>query len=145
MTVFFSGSFNPFTVGHASIVQRAVEQFDHVVIGVGINVNKPEGQREAQERMRHICSLYMDNPAVSVITYSGLTAIAAAQNGATAILRGVRNVRDFEYERDMADVNRRINGMETIMMFSLPEMACISSSVVRELQAFGADTGDMLP
>lgn len=145
MTVFFAGSFNPFTVGHASIVERALQQFDRVIIGVGININKEGGAQEADARKQHIEELYDDVPAVSVVTYSGLTAIAAAENGASAILRGVRSVHDFEYEREMADVNRRINGMETVLLFALPELACVSSSVVRELRAFGLDTSDYEP
>ncbi len=144
-TVFFAGSFDPFTTGHASIVERALGQFDRVIIGIGVNVNKPTGAQEAEERRRHIAELYADIPDVSVMTYSGLTAIAASEAGASALLRGVRSVKDFEYERDMADVNRRINGMETVLMFALPELACVSSSLVRELEAFGADTSGLVP
>lgn len=140
MKVFFAGSFNPFTVGHASIVERALRMFDEIIIGIGINVNKEGAAEAAEERCDAIRRLYAGVPRVSVTAYSSLTAIAAAEAGCSALLRGIRSVSDFESERQMADVNMRINGMETIIMFSLPEYGCISSSLVRELQAFGYST-----
>ena len=145
MKLFFSGSFRPFTVGHADLVRRAVALGADVVIGVGVNVRKDGDEGEAAVRCKKIAGLYADCPRVNVITYTGLTAVAAREAGCDAILRGVRSVKDFEYEREMADINRCINGMDTLTLFADPELACISSSMVRELEAFGFDASQYLP
>ena len=143
---FFAGSFNPFTAGHASIVERALPIFpEGIVIAVGINANKQHSTEEAEERRRAIAELYGDNPLVTVTVYSGLTVEAARQAGADVLLRGARTVSDFEYELNMADVNRRISGMETVLLFTLPEHTAVSSSIVRELKSYGADVSQFLP
>lgn len=142
---FFPGSFNPFTVGHASVVERGLALFDRIVIGVGYNVSKPEGAEAARERAVKISRLYAGEPRIEVTTYASLTVTAAAEAGAGFILRGIRSVKDFEYERDMADINRKLSGIETVIMFSLPELAALSSSVVRELERFGADISEFIP
>lgn len=144
-TAFFAGSFRPFTAGHASIVDRGLRIFDRIVIGIGVNADKPGSQADADARCAGISAIYRSDPRVSVIVYSGLTADAAAAAGACALLRGVRSVHDFEYERDMADINRRLSGIETVLLYSLPEMACLSSSVVRELRSYGRDVTEFLP
>lgn len=143
----FAGSFDPFTVGHASIVERALPLFDCIVIAVGVNAAKVS-DADATGRVRAIERLYAALPPgkVKVVCYSGiLTAQLAAQVGAKWLLRGVRSVRDFEYERDLADLNRRIAGLETVLLPALPEMAAVSSSAVRELQSYGADVTSFLP
>ena len=140
---FFPGSFNPFTIGHASIVERALAIFDHVIVGVGVSADKPA--TDIGERLAAIRRCYDGDTRVQVVSYTGLTAIVARQLGATALVRGVRSVKDFEYERDMADINRRLNGIETVLLYSLPELSAISSSVVRELQAHGVDPAQFLP
>lgn len=145
MAVFFAGSFNPFTVGHASIVERALAQFGAVMIGVGYNVNKPGADDDARGRRDTIARLYAGDSRVSVVVYDTLTGEAARRAGATALVRGVRTVRDFEYERDMADANRRIFGLETVLFFAEPQLSYVSSSLVRELQAFGRDVSEFLP
>lgn len=141
---FFAGSFDPFTIGHASIVQRALGLFDEIVVGVGINPLKTSAE-EAERRAKHIVRLYENEPRIVVSTYSGLTVDAARDSGATCLLRGVRSVKDFEYERDMADINRQLSGLETVLLYSLPEYSAVSSSMVRELQAFGKDVSRYLP
>lgn len=141
---FFAGSFDPFTIGHASIVERALKIFDIVVIGVGINSLKTSDV-EAERRALSIVRLYERNPRVRVSTYTGLTVDAARDAGATCLLRGVRSVKDFEYERDLADINRQLSGLETVLLYSLPEYSAVSSSLVRELQAFGKDVSRYLP
>ena len=141
---FFAGSFDPFTIGHASIVERALKIFDIVVIGVGINSLKTSAV-EAERRGLSIVRLYEQNPRVRVSTYTGLTVDAAHEAGATCLLRGVRSVKDFEYERDLADINRQLSGLETVLLYSLPEYSAVSSSLVRELQAFGKDVSRYLP
>ena len=138
----FPGSFDPFTRGHASIVERALQLFDHVVIAIGYNAAKISHD-DISRREATIRSVYHDRwERVSVISYSGLTADAAR---ACAIVRGIRSVKDFEYERDMADINRQLSGLETVLLFSLPELAAVSSSLVRELKALGTDISHFLP
>lgn len=143
-TALFPGSFRPFTVGHADIVRRALDVFDRIIIGVGVNIAKdPTG---AQCVVENIEIIYSNEPRVSVRTYSSLTARFAAEVGACAIVRGIRSVKDFEYERDMADVNARLEpAIPTVVLFADPSLAAISSSVVRELQAFGENVDQYLP
>ena len=103
----FPGSFDPFTVGHASIVERGLPLFDEIVIGVGVNENK-RALYTAEERVEHIRQLYADEPRVRVVSYSDLTIDLAHREGAKFILRGLRSVKDFEYERDIASMNQRL-------------------------------------
>lgn len=126
-------------------MDRALRQFDGVVIAIGANADKADSMNSAQERCRTIEALYSNEPRVRVVVYTELTAHAAARNGCSAIVRGVRSVQDFEYERNMADVNRRLNGMETILLMTLPELACVSSSIVRELDSYGCDISQFMP
>lgn len=142
--VLFPGSFNPFTRGHADIVRRALLMFDEVVVGVGCNESKAGGV-SPEERAENIRKLYAGNPRVRVGCYSGLTADFAKANGVVAIVRGVRSFADYEYEMQMADVNRQLFGIETIILPASPEFAALSSSVVRELLHFGHDVSDLLP
>lgn len=144
-TAFYAGSFNPFTIGHRSIVERALTIFDRVVIGVGYNIHKPTAAQDADSRAESIGRLFASEPRVEVVSYGTLTTEAAIANGAGVLLRGARNSTDFEYERNIAEVNRRLSGLETVIMLSLPEHDCISSSMVRELRSFGADTTPYLP
>ncbi len=143
-TILFPGSFNPFTVGHQSLVARVLPLFDRVVIAVGVNARKDSGDETAQ-RVEAIRALYASEPKVSVIAYSGLTVDACEAEGARWMLRGVRSTTDFEYERNLADINRRISGIETLLLFTLPEYASVSSSMVRELRSYGRDVSEFLP
>jgi pantetheine-phosphate adenylyltransferase len=144
-TGIFVGSFNPFTIGHDSIVRRALPLFDRLVIGVvADNVHKP-GMTPATERLQAIRQLYHDLPAVEVKIFSGLAMDFARQEGARFIVKGVRTVSDFEYEQWQADFNRKLGGIETILLYTEPELASISSSAVRELQHFGVDVSAYLP
>lgn len=144
-TAFYAGSFNPFTIGHYSIVERGLEVFDRIVIGVGYNMSKPGAETAAEDRVKEINRLFASNDRVICTAYVGLTTEAAKTYSATALLRGVRGVADFEYERTLADVNRRISGLETVLLLTLPEHSFISSSVVRELAHFGEDVTPFLP
>lgn len=141
----FPGSFNPFTRGHQRIVERALSLFDNVIILFGININKPETDEAMQAELASVKELYASDERVSVEAYKGLTVDAARDFGADAILRGVRNVSDFEYERNMADINMKLSGIETVILVAEPQMALISSSMVRELASYGADVSDYLP
>ena len=144
-TGIFVGSFNPFTVGHDSIVRRALPLFDRLVIGVvGDQVHKPD-MPGTEERIKAIASLYADEPRIEVKPYYGLTVDFARAENARFIVKGVRSVKDFEYEREQADVNRQLSGIETILLFADPQFSSISSSMVRELQHFGADVSPFLP
>ena len=144
-TAIFVGSFDPFTVGHDSVVRRALPLFDRLVVGVvGDNVHKPD-MCPAVERMRVIEELYANEPAVEVKPYYGLAVDFAREQGASYIIKGVRSVKDFEYEREQADINRQISGIETILLFAEPQLASVSSSVVRELRHFGQDVSMFLP
>jgi pantetheine-phosphate adenylyltransferase len=142
----FVGSFDPFTVGHDSIVTRALPLFDRLVIGVvGDQVHKPD-MPSAEERMKAIKELYKDEPAIEVKPYYGLAVDFAKAEGAHFIVKGVRSVKDFEYEREQADINRQISGgIETLLLFAEPELASVSSSMVRELKHFGVDVSPYLP
>ena len=143
-TAIFPGSFDPFTIGHAAIVERGLSLFDRIVIGVGKNESK-RSLYTAEERVRAISELYADNPQVKVVGYDDLTIDLARREGAQFILRGIRSVKDFEYERDIANINERLAGIETVLLITDPQHASISSSVVRELIAFGKDVTEFLP
>ena len=141
----FTGSFDPFTKGHQNIVDRALQSVaDEVVIAIGINHDK-HSTFSCEERLQAIRKLYKDNPNVQVDTYEGLTTDYAQRIGADFLLRGVRSVKDFEFERDIAEVNKRLTGIETVLLFTAPEYACISSSVVRELMSHNTNVNDFLP
>ena len=140
----FPGSFDPFTIGHASIVERGLPLFDEIVIGVGFNANK-RSLLSPEERVEAIRNLYADEPRIRVVAYNDLTIDLARREGANYILRGLRSVKDFEYERDIANINHRLAGVETVLLFTEPQFSDISSSVVRELIAFGKDVTDFLP
>ena len=140
----FPGSFDPFTRGHDDIVKRALGLFDEVIIAVGYNESK-KGWLTPEERVRTISKLYADEPRITVESYTGLTADFAREHGVTAIIRGVRTTADFEYEMQMADVNRQLAGIETILLPASPQLSSISSSIVRELAHFGRDVSSLLP
>ena len=145
MTGIFVGTFDPFTIGHDSIVRRALPLFDRLIIGVvGDNVNKPD-MRPVKERIQTIEALYQGYTAIEVKPYFGLTMEFARNVGAQFIVKGVRSVIDFEYERQQADFNRRLGGIETILLYTEPELASVSSSAVRELSHFGVDVSPFLP
>lgn len=137
-TLVFPGSFDPFTAGHRSLVERALPMCGRLVIAIGVNASKTPPETVAA-RLDAIRSLYAGDPRVEVTSYTGLTVDLCATLGARWMLRGVRSVADFEYERNLADINRRLAGVETLLLFALPEMACISSSMVRELASYGHD------
>lgn len=145
MKALFAGSFNPFTIGHESIVKRTLCFADEVVIAIGVNNAKENPETETEERIQTIRSYFTDEPRVTVLAYEGLTVDFARQVQADVMVRGVRSVKDFEYEREMADVNRKISGMETILLFSEPELSAVSSSIVRELKAHGKNISKFLP
>lgn len=142
--VIFPGSFDPFTIGHANLVERAARLFDEVIIAVGYNEQK-KGWLPVEERVRALREYYSAMPQVRVESYTGLTVDFAQSQGARFILRGVRSVKDYEYELGIADINARLADVETVVLLADPTIAGISSSVVRELHHFGRDITPWLP
>ena len=143
-TALFAGSFDPYTIGHHSLVERALQMFDKVIIAVGINSGKGSSMT-ADERVASIAANYQGNERVEVHAYNGLTMDFAREVGATVLLRGVRGIKDFEYERELADVNKQIGGIDTVLLVSEPGYSSVSSSVVRELMRYGKDVSELLP
>ena len=144
-TAIFPGSFDPFTLGHQAVVEQALRLFDKVVIAIGENVGK-RSLLTTEARQRLISDLYKNDERVECITYSTLTGDVARKVGASAIVRGVRNTIDFEYERTMALTNSRLfPEIETVILLTPPALADVSSSTVRELLAFGRDVQEMMP
>ena len=143
-TLLFPGSFDPFTIGHKWVVDKALTIADRVVIAIGINENKTRTfSIEDVEKM--IQKVYAQNPQVEVVTYKGLTIDIAKEVEADAIVRGVRSTIDFEYEKSIADTNRELSGIETILLFTHPTLSHISSSMVRELNHFGYNISKYIP
>ena len=141
----FAGSFDPFTRGHEVVVEEALRLFDRVVVGVGENVSK-KGLLAVEERCRLIEDLYRDQERVSVARYSTLTGDFAREVGATALVRGVRNSVDFEFERTIEATNRQIfPELTTVLLVTPADYMHISSSMVRELLAFGRSVDEFLP
>lgn len=140
----FPGTFDPFTIGHYSVVNRALTFMDEVVIGIGINENK-KTWFPTEKRVDMIRQLFADEPRVKVDSYDSLTIDFAKTKEAQFIVRGIRTVHDFEYEETIADINRKLAGIETILLFTEPELTSISSTIVRELLQFGKDVTPFLP
>lgn len=143
-TAVFPGTFDPFTIGHDALVRRALNVVDELYIAIGINTGK-HTMLSLNERMERIATLYGDEPRIHVVSYEGLTTDFAQSVGAQFIIRGVRSAIDFEYERNIADVNRMLTGIDTLLLMSEPQYAAISSSMVRELAHFGKDISDYIP
>lgn len=140
----FAGTFDPFTLGHKSIVDRTLSVADEIIIAIGVNPNK-QTMFTLDERIIYINKVFADNPRITVTHYEGLTTDFARSVGADFLVRGVRYVKDFEYERQIADVNRQISGIETILLFTEEQYANISSSIIRELISYGKDVTQFLP
>ena len=138
------GSFDPFTIGHESLVSRGLELVDEIVIAIGVN-NTKQTYFTAEQRLAMISELYKNNQAVRVESYSSLTVDFAKEVGAKFILRGVRTVSDFEYERTIADMNRAISGVDTIVLFTEPSLSHVSSSLVRELLKYKHEITHFIP
>lgn len=143
MTGLFTGSFDPYTIGHDNILRRALPLFDKIVIGIGVNERK-QYMQTADERLDNISKIYASEPKVEVKTYNDLTIDFAKRVGAQYIIKGVRSVKDFEYEREQADINRQLSGIETLLLYAEPQYANISSSLVRELRYFGRNADEFL-
>ena len=141
----FPGSFDPFTKGHEAVVEEALKLFDRVVVAIGHNIQK-RGFLTVEARKALIERVYKDNPRVEVTIYTTLTGDEARRVGATAIVRSVRNMTDFDYERTIANANRfAYKELSTVIVLVPVEVEHISSSLVRELHAFDRDVEGLLP
>ena len=143
-TGIFTGSFDPFTIGHENIVRRALPLFDRLIIGVGINEHK-QYMQDADTRKRRIQEVFRNEPHITVKTYSDLTIDFARREMAQFIVKGVRSVKAFEYEREVAYGIYQLTGIDTLLLYADPKLAFLSSSMVRELIHFGKDVREFLP
>ncbi len=140
----FPGTFDPFTIGHYSIVERGLSIFDEIVIGIGVNHLK-KTLFDEKKRYNIIQQAFADEPRVKIKIYTNLTIDFAESVNAQYILRGLRTVTDFEYERTIADTNRILSGIETVILFTEAAYAHISSTVARDLMSHGKDIAAFLP
>lgn len=140
----FPGTFDPFTIGHYNLVMRGLDIFNEIIIGIGVNLSK-KTLFDAGKRIDIIRQAFSNEPRVRVMTYDSLTVDFAASVEAKYILRGLRTVSDFEYEHTIANANRQLNGLETVLLFTETEYSFISSTVVRDLIAYGKDITAFLP
>ena len=140
----FPGSFDPFTIGHYSVVKRGLKLFDHITIGVGSNCSK-KSFFTLEKRLDIIRQAFHDEPRVSVKAYDSLTIDFAKEEKADFILRGVRSANDFEYEKSIADINKRLSSIETVLLFTEPQHSAVSSTIVRDLLSYGKEVAEFLP
>lgn len=140
----FPGSFDPFSKGHQHIVEKALPLFDKIVIGIGRNSQKKQ-TCSAQERVKVIAEIYKNNPKIEARVFDELAVDFAREVKATYIIRGLRSKEDFVYEQQVAEANKTLTGIETLFFCSDAEKKEISSSLLRELKAFGKDISNYLP
>ena len=141
----FPGTFDPVTLGHIDIIDRALPLFDKLVIGIGSNVNKVPMFSDEQ-RLQWVREIYKNNNKVEAVVYNGLTVECCKTVGANFILRGIRYVNDFEYEKAIADMNRSLDGhVETIFLTCLPQFTSVASTLVRDVLRNGGDVSQFLP
>jgi pantetheine-phosphate adenylyltransferase len=141
----FPGSFDPFTVGHESIVNRALPLFDKIVIAIGYNADK-QSFFPIEKRIQWIKEAFDHNPKIEVETFDGLTVEYCKKKGAKFILRGLRTAADFEYERAIAQINKKMEDeLESIFLLTTPEHTMITSTVVRDIIRHNGDASQFLP
>jgi pantetheine-phosphate adenylyltransferase len=141
----FPGTFDPVTLGHTDIIDRALPLFDKLVIGIGRNINKVPMFSE-QQRLEWLREIYKGNAKVEAVVYEGLTVECCKEVGANFILRGIRYVNDFEYEKAIADMNRSLEeDIETIFLTCLPQYTSVASTLVRDVLKNGGDVSRFLP
>lgn len=144
-TAIFPGSFDPPTLGHIDLILRASKMTDRLIVAVLNNCSKTP-LFSVEERVTMLKSIVSDYPEIEVCSFQGLLVEFAKEQGATVVIRGIRNVTDFLYEQQMADVNRLLYGdIDTVFLLTNPEYAAISSSTVREVAYFGGDISKMVP
>lgn len=141
----FPGSFDPFTIGHESIVRRALPMFDKIIIMIGFNSNK-QSFFPLEKRLKWINQIFEDESKVEIQSHEGLTVDFCKQVNANYILRGLRTSADFEYERAIAQVNKKMHPeLETVFLLTMPEHTPVNSSIVRDIILHGGDASMFLP
>ena len=140
----FPGSFDPITLGHTDVINRALPLFDEIIIAVGINADK-KYMFSLEERLNFIKESYIDIPKIKVETYSGLTIDFCTKINADFILRGLRNPADFEFEKAIAQTNRKLSKIETVFLLTSSDTSFISSSIVRDVLRNGGDISSLVP
>jgi pantetheine-phosphate adenylyltransferase len=141
----FPGSFSPFTVGHQSVVNRALPLFDKIIISIGINSEKNQ-YFSIEERLQWIKDVYGNNPKIEIKFYEGLTVDFCKKENANYILRGLRDSHDFKFEKGIAQMNKDLNKeVETIFIITPPEISHISSSIIRDIIKNGGDVSKFIP
>jgi len=137
------GSFDPVTLGHLDVIGRVVEQFDEVVVAVLINKRK-QGLFSVEERIAMLDDVTADLPNVRTDSFHGLLVDYCRDHGIKAIVKGLRAVTDFDYELQMAQMNQRLSGVDTLFMSTSPEFSFVSSSLVKEVATYGGDVAHLL-
>jgi pantetheine-phosphate adenylyltransferase len=140
----FPGSFDPITLGHVDIINRGLELFDEIIIAIGVNADK-KYLFSLEQRIAFITQLFAHVDKIKVMSYEGLTADLCQREGAQFILRGLRNTTDFEFEKAIAQTNAKLQEIETILLFSKPEHAFISSTIVRDVMRNNGEYSFMVP
>ncbi|MDG2086470.1 MAG: pantetheine-phosphate adenylyltransferase [Flavobacteriales bacterium] len=141
----FPGSFSPFSIGHQSVVEKALPLFDKIIISIGVNSKKNQ-YFSIQERMQWIESVYANNNKIEIKKYEGLTIDFCKKEGANFILRGLRDSHDFKFEKNIAQMNKDLNSsIETIFIITTPEVSHISSSLIRDIIKNGGDVSQFIP
>lgn len=141
----FPGSFDPFTKGHENVISRSLPLFDRIIVAIGRNTQK-QTFFTIDQRLKMISRLYDKEPKVSVDVFDGLTVDYCRRAGASYLLRGLRTAADFEYERAIAQINRKMNpNVETVFLLTVPEFTPINSTIIREILRFGGDVRQFLP
>lgn len=141
----FPGTFDPITLGHTDVIDRSLDLFDEMVIGIGRN-NAKTPMFSLEQRVQWIQEIYKDKPKVKVLTYEGLTINFCKEINARFILRGIRGMADFEYEKAIADVNRMMDGnVETVFLSCTPRFSTTASTLVRDVIRYGGDASQLVP
>ncbi len=140
----FPGSFDPITLGHVDIIKRAIPLFDEIIIAIGVNAKK-KYMFSIEERKKFIENAFFGDDKISVKTYTGLTVDYCKKIDADFILRGLRNPADFEFEKAIAQTNRKLSGIETVFLLTSADTSFISSSIVRDIMRNGGDASELIP
>jgi pantetheine-phosphate adenylyltransferase len=141
----FPGTFDPVTLGHTDIINRALPLFDKIIVGIGINSAKAP-MFSPEQRQQWFADIYYNEPKVEAVVYDGLTINFCKQIGASFILRGIRYVSDFEYEKTIADANRTLDKkIETVFLTGEPKYTSVASTIVRDILRYGGDASPFLP
>lgn len=145
-TALFPGSFDPFTKGHHDIVLRSLKLFDEVIVAIGYNSAKKNRYFEIEMMVEKISSLYPGDDRVKVLVYNELTSSLAKTQGANFLVRGLRNIIDFEYENTISQMNRNLNpDLETVFLITSSKYAAVSSTIIREVHRYNGDVSEYLP